>query len=202
MSQYYDNIEQCTLFAFRDVMVKGDFKSLFIKGDYKESEAKKAWENIYDEYNESVKSKSVNISFELRKQAEVINNEYSMLTNCLFAITEGAKINIINDNQEVNIDQFIKLINTYGYRFEKSKGIANEVVRIEKQLRNYKTKIEQIITKIKAIDEQGKEWTFDNTIDSVERFRGIAFDNNTTVLKFVVTLNALIKQGENKKNNE
>ena len=194
--EYYNNIESTPLSVFRDVIIKGDKHVLFIgNGEYDEEKANEAWLTLYDEYNAAVNSKSLNITFELSKQAHILKNQYSMLNNCLFLIIEATNVNLINDNEEINIDEYIKIINEYGYRFQKSKCIGKEVTRIQKQLSNYKTRIEHILEKIEKDNKKGSSDTFDTTINDVEMFRGIAFDEKTTVKKFTIVLNALIKKG-------
>jgi len=183
-------------------MVKGDFKKLFIPGkdEYNEELANDAWLTLFDEYNEAVNSKSVNVSFELKKQVYITNGEYSFLRTSLFAVIELSRINIINGNDKINIDFFLKTLAEKNYIIKKD-NLANDIIRIDKQLKNYETKIKLMLEKINDEDKKTSSWTFDDTLNQVEMFRAIAFDEKTTVKKFTTVLNALIKKGETQPTN-
>lgn len=199
MSQYYDNIEDCKLFPFRDVMIKGDYRGLLIKGEFDQEEAEKNYYKIYDEYDEALDSNAVNMIFELTKQIRFLANEYSYLNSQLFMIVEGHKIFLITGETPIDIDIYIENINIHGYRFNKEKGIAYECNRIKNQLKNYETKINVLLSKIKKNKEESGKWNFDWTIESVQIHRRIPFDKETTVNQFVVALNMLIKSNKEKK---
>jgi hypothetical protein len=199
MGQYLDNIDDCLLDIFEAIMDKHDYKLLLISGEYDQDEASAAWFKMYDEYNEAVKSKSVNLQFELTKQIEIQKNEYTILKNCLFLIIEMHKINLINSNTDYDIDEYITIINNYGYAFDKNKGVGPESERVNKQLKNYLTRIESDVNKIEKLKEESIEWGFGDTRSVVEKFMGFAMNEKTTVKRFVTYLNRLINSQKDAK---
>lgn len=208
MSSYLNNIDDCLLSVFADVQRKHNYKLLLIDGEYNEEEAGEAWLQLYDEYNEAVKSKSINIQFEITKQIDIKKSEYIYIKNCLFFIREWNNIMLLDmfdllDNKEnyTNlIDDLISKINYFGYQFDKNKGIGKEVERISKQVENYKTRIESDLKDLEDANKKAKPWTFDDSVGGVEKYMGFPMPEKCTVRKFTVYLNMLIQaNADNKK---
>lgn len=206
---YYDSIDKCTLNVFRDVLINRDYKQLLISGEYDEEQASLAWLKIHDEYEKALISKSANMMFEYSKNIEALKIEHDLLRNCLFLISECTINNLLNkddkDYAAIDIDKYIKIVNSFNYRFEKSKGITSEVQRVSNQLKNYNSRITSIYKKVEKYNNDSGDWTFDDTIEVVEQHRKIAFDENTTVRKFVTAQNSIIRANkaakESNKNN-
>ena len=194
MSRYYNNIEDCPLKVFRLVQTKQSLEPLLVEGEYKEEEANEAWLQLYDEYSEAVQSKSNNISFSLRKQLIVSVNEYNIVKNCLFLISEKHNLNLINMDEVFDYSEQVNTLNTMGYKFNVEK-VSDEVGRVSRQLNMKKKRIETIKQEIERIEKKGGSWTFTDTIGSVEKFMGFQIDQEKTNLSlFISYLNQLLKQ--------
>ena len=106
---YYNNIDSTPLSIFRLVIDTGELKHLLIKGEYDENEALKNWMMLYDGYTLTVKSKTNNIVFSLKKQVYLLSGQYQIISNCLFAIQELYNCNLINMENKFDYDYFIHL---------------------------------------------------------------------------------------------
>jgi len=207
MQKYINNIDDCLLTTFSEVMRAHNYKLLLISGEYDEKLASDAWLELYDQYNEVVSSKSTNIQYEITKQIDIKKSEYVYIKQCLFFILEWNNIILLDmfdlvDNKEnyINlIDDLINKVNEFNYRFDKSKGIGVEVTRISKQIENYKTKIEVDLEQLKKLGGETNEWTFDDTIGGVEKYMTFPMPEKLKLRMFTVYLNMLIKSNaENK----
>ena len=198
MAKYLNNISDCSLDIFSNVMESNDYKLLLLSGEYDKKEASLEWYKLYDEYNAAVKSKSVNLQYELTTQVEIQKNEYALIKNCLFLIITMHEINLINTEVEYDINQYIKVINNYGYNFDVKKGIAKEFERVSKQIKNYVTRIESDLKQIEKLEEDAGNWSFLDTIGVVEKHMGFQMGEKTTVKKFVTYLNQLISSQNGK----
>lgn len=200
MSKYYDDIEHCPLSAFKDVINENDYKFIHISGEYDEKQAEKSWLKLYDQYTDSVKSKSNNVVFALKKQVYILSAEYQIISNCLFAIQELYNCNLINFENKFDLTYFVKTINDYNYRFDATKNIGDEITRVKKQLNNKLNRITGLQKDLEKYQKDGGSFT--DTIAAVEVFIKFQIDEkNTTVKKFVSYLNQMISANERAKNN-
>jgi hypothetical protein len=160
MSQYIDNIEDCTLGVFRKVISKHDYKHLLIDGKYDEEEAKKTWLKLFDEYSDSIKSGSVNYNFEMQKQIAQKQCDYNNIQNYIYFIGIINEINLSNELfnlvtekelfEKLKIDELIRLLNEYNFRFNVKKGIVKELDRVKRQSKNILNRIESDIKKLES----------------------------------------------------
>jgi hypothetical protein len=200
MNKYYDNIEHCPLSVFKGVINENDYKFIQISGEYIETEAEKSWLHLYDQYTDALKSKSNNMIFALKKQLYILSAEYQIINNCLFAIQEFYNCNLINFEDKFDLTYFIKTINDYNYRFDDSKNIGDEIIRVKKQLNNKLNQINRLQKDLEKYQQQGGSFT--DTIAAVEVFIKFQIDENkTTVKKFVSYYNQMISANERAKKN-
>ena len=193
MSQYLDNIENLTLDRFK-LCLKGDYKCLLLKGEYDELEAEKAWLNIYDQYTDSLNTKSNNVAFEMKKQVHILANEKLIINTCLFVVSELLKANFVNLEDVHEFDNFINIITEYGFKFDKEKP-ADSLIKLQKQIRNYDSRISSELKKIENIEKNDDKWTFDDTIAACEKYMGFRIEEDkTTVKRFVSYLNQMLRE--------
>jgi len=195
--KYIDNIDTCTLEVFKKCL-NGERKCLLIDGKYDEDKANESWLSIYDEYNTTIKSKGNDIAFEIKKQTHILNNEKVIISTCLFTIAKLIEANFINFADLHEFDNFIKVIGSYGFVFDKAKP-AESLTKIQKQLRNYDTRIKSELKKLEDIEKSGGDWTFDDTITTVELFTKFPMPKECTLRRFISYLNHLIKSNNGDK---
>jgi len=198
---YYNSIEDCPLDIFRKVNLFNDYKLLLIIGEFDLNKAMEAWSNIYDEYSNEVKSEGVNINFQIRKQIEVKKIEKEIIRNCIFIICELYKAELLTGLTN-DYDFFIHTINRYGFNFDKTKSIGEEVQRVLAQSKSYDTQIKRDIKELDRREKTESKYTIDDTITTVEKFMGFQLNEKTTVKKFTSYLNALIKLNSDAKSNK
>jgi len=201
MEKYWNSIEDCPLSVFRKVNLFNDYKALLISGEFDLDKAMEAWNNIYDEYSEQVKSDAVNVNFQIRKQIEVKKIEKEIVRNCIFIICELHKAELLTGFTN-DYDFFIFTINKYGFGFDKTKPIAEEVQRVFAQSKSYDTQIKRDIKALQAREKTESKYTIDDTITTIEKFMGFQLSEQTTVKKFTSYLNALIKFNSDAKSNK
>lgn len=203
MSKYINNLDDCSLEVFRLCMMREKYELLHVSGVLNEEEAKEAWFNLYDLYSDSVQSKSNDINLELKKQIHVKSNEKTIITQCLFMITEISRITALTElikasgadvEFEHDIDDYIKIINQYGFKFDKE-NLVESIERVQRQIKNYDTRIQSDIKKIENIEKNSKKWTFDDTINSVAKFMGFQINKKeTSMTEFVSMVNMVINE--------
>ena len=208
MAQYYSSIHDCPLNVFKQIQKDGDLKPLLISGEFDEQEANNAWLSIYDEYNTAVKSNRNNTTFERQKRMQILVNQYAMIKACLFLIVQKLQFNLLNQatgldkNYEPHTyEKEVKVLNDFGFKVDIN-NIENELIRVEKQKENFKTKI-NIVKKELENDNKGSEnWTINNTIFQCQKYQGYVFGPEAKVIDLVVCLNELIlNNAQQKKNN-
>jgi len=69
-------------------------------------------------------------------------------------------------------DFFIKTINKYGFGFDKTKNIAEEMTRVLAQSKSYDTQIKRDIKELERREKIESKYTIDDTISTVEKFMG------------------------------
>ena len=198
---YYNNIDSTPLSIFRLVIDTGELKHLLIKGEYDENEALKNWMMLYDGYTLTVKSKTNNIVFSLKKQVYLLSGQYQIISNCLFAIQELYNCNLINMENKFDYDYFIRTINGYGFRFDITKSIPDELERVSKELKNKRSQILSLNKKIENYNTGSKQ-TFIDTISMIEKYLGFQIkETETMVSKFVSYLNQYLEHAKQHKDN-
>lgn len=209
MTQYIDNIDDCTLGIFRKVISKHDYKHLLISGEYNEGEAKQSWLKLFDEYSDSINSGSVDYNFEMQKQIAIKKCDYTNIQNCIYFIGVFNELNLNNELfnlvtekeifEQLRIDELIALLNKYNFRFDKKKGIAKELDRVKKQSKNILSRIESDIKKLESKNDS--KHTFEDTIGVVEKYMGFIVPDGLSVKRFVVYLNMLINHNKQSESN-
>jgi len=201
MEKYYSSIEDCPLDIFRKVVLFNDYKTLLISGEFDINKAMEAWNNIYDEYTNEVKSDAINVNFQIRKQIEVTKIEQEIINNCIFIICELHKAELLTGLTN-DYDFFIFTINKYGFGFDKTKSIAEEVKRVLAQSKSYNTKIKRDIKELERREKIESKYSIDDTITTIEKFMGFQLNEKTTVKKYTSYLNSLIKFNSDAKSNK
>ena len=190
-----DTLDRCSLAKFI-LCQKGEYECLLISGDFDPEKASDAWLTIYDAYNAAIKTKSNNVAFELKKQIHILSNEKTIISTCLFVIAKLIEANIINFDDIHEFDSFVKIVNDFGYKFDKDKP-AESLKRIHTQLRNYDTRINMQLKNLEDIEKKGGDWTFSDTIGSVEKYMGFQIDEDKTMMvKFVSYFNQMLRQNK------
>lgn len=207
MTQYIDNIDDCTLGIFRKVISKHDYKNLLISGEYNEEEAKQAWLKLFDEYSDSINSGSVDYNFEMQKQIAIKKCDYTNIQNCIHFIGVFNELNLNNELfnlvtekeifEQLRIDELIDLLNKYNFRFDKKKGIAKELDRVKKQSKNILSRIESDIKKLES-KKDNNPTKFSDIIINVFKHVGHLPDSVTMDI-FIAGLNSLISYNEHLK---
>lgn len=205
--QYYNNIHNCPLEVFKKIQLDNDYKHLLIKGDYSESEAKKAWLEIIDEYQEAVKSGKNNTLLELQKQYHIKQNEYMIIKSCIFIIGQKLQVNLMNELlpidsnfEKLDIETDVKNLNEFGYKVDIN-NIDEDLIRVEKQSKNKITQIKIAQKKIEDQATDSKDWSILDTIFLAQKHQGYVFPKDAKVIDLVVCLNDQIRQNKREKAN-
>ena len=199
---YYRDLD-IPLSVFRKAL-KGEFKELLISGVYDETEAKDAWMEVYDLYNSSIKSRTNNVAFEIRKRIQIDYNKYEIIRRCLWMIEQVYYINILNElgidknYKPIDIAPYVELINKYGFKFNKD-NIVKEIERVSKASRVYESKIQSRMKELEKIENAGGDWTFDDTIFIAQKHQGFAFSKDAKLIELVTCLNDLIRNKDGQK---
>ena len=198
MKQYLDSLKETNLKQFK-ACLDGDYKVLHNKGEYNEEDAKTAWFTIYDEYNDRLKTQGNNIAFSVQKKLYTLPNKKYIVDVCLFVITELITLNHINFSEVHGFDEFIKIIGTYGFKFDKDDPIES-LKRIKQQIKNFDTQIKREQKVLEEISKRGGEWTFNKTVLAVNKYMGYeAMHNDTNMIDFVDGLNMMLTPTEDGK---
>lgn len=203
--QYYNSIHNCPLSVFRQIQKDGNLQTLLIMGVFEEVSANDAWLTIYDEYNSAVKSNRNNTAFERQKRLQILINEYSMIKACLFLIVQKIQFNLLNSITQLdksfeplNYEKEVKVLNAFGFKIDIN-NIESELLRVEKQKENYKTKIGILKKEMEVPEKEQSNGTIDNTIFKCQKFQGFPFHPDAKVIDLVVCLNELIVSNQMQK---
>ncbi|RLI44872.1 hypothetical protein DRO61_11625 [Candidatus Bathyarchaeota archaeon] len=227
MQNYINNIDSCLLITFSEVMKTRNYKLLYINKNsrltvilnwigekfninrfkaikYDETLANEAWLHLYDEFNEGINTSSVDITFEIIKQIDVLKSEYIEIKDLLFFILEWHRIMLLDmfkliENKKFYydlIDQLIKRVNYFNYRFDKEKGIGKEVERITKQVENYKTRIASNEAQLEDINKDTKKKTFGTTIAAISKFMSFRMDDKVALREFINYYNLQVESNK------
>jgi hypothetical protein len=211
--QYYDSIYNCPLEVFEKVQIENDYKYLLIPIDYKnekdkenhlnsfnKEDAEKSWLNIYDQYSEKIKSKSNNNLFEYQKQLYKTAGEYRVIKACVFLIAQKLEVNLLNsltpvEHEVLDYEEEVKQLNQFGYRIDIN-NIDTELLRVDKQSRNYETKLSVLNKKIDDDKKGSESWDISDTIFIASKHQGFPFKDNAKVIKLVTCLNNMMRESE------
>lgn len=198
MKQYSDNLKEITLKQFKECL-DGNYKVLHNEGDYSEDDCKMAWFNIYDEYNGKIKTQGNNIAFHIQKKLYTLPIKKWTIETCLYVITELITMNYINLSDVHEYDEFIAIIENYGFKFDKENPIES-INKIKQQVKNFDTQIKREQKTLEEINKRGSDWTFNKTVLAVNRFMGYeAMHDKTNMIDFVDGLNMMLTPVEDGK---
>jgi hypothetical protein len=183
--------------VFKSIQLDGNLKPLLINGTYDEVAANDAYLTLYDEYNGAIKSNRNNTTFEKQKQLQILVNQYGIIKACLFLIYQKLEFNVLNSLTQLDkefkpltyVDEVL-ILNNLGFKVDID-NIEKELIRVEKQKENYKTKL-AILKKELESEDKGEKDSFNKTIFQAQKFQGFPFNQDAKVIDLVTCLNELI----------
>jgi hypothetical protein len=191
---YYNNIDDCPLFKFRDKLKSGDLKHIHIDGDFVETDALIAWNQLYCEYVDSIESNKGSNLLEYIKQKSRLEVDYYIIKSLIELVQLKMMINSINvscdfgDTYKIHDCQDeVKSLNKYMYNIDIN-NLESEIERVVKQSRNFETKIAAVQKKIKD-EGEGSNDSINKTIFKAMRYQGIKWDADSKVRDLVDCIN-------------
>lgn len=196
MKQYSDSLKDINLKQFKQCL-DGDYSTLCNTEKYNEDDLKQAWYSIYDEYNNKIKTKGNNIAFTVQKKLYTLPNKKYIIDVCLFVITELITLNHINFTEIHGFDEFIDIIESYGFKFDKENPI-DSLKLIKQQVKNLDIQIKREQKTLEEISKRGGDWSFNQTVLAVKKFMNCWLpDKKIKMDEFVEMLNMMLTPREN-----